>query len=269
GTADGGWAWSSDFIDFNNDGWEDLFVVNGHITNGSKSDLEAFHWTGVVANSPPDAARSKKYEEGWRQFQNLMSESGFSIHGGERKRLFLNLTKGSFADVSGLSGLDFPDDGRAFSTLDFDNDGDLDLIVKNRTAPQVRVLRNDTSNTNHSVAFELVGRRSNRDAVGAKVILSAGGWSRIKEVRSGSGFLSQHTKRLYFGLGADTAITGVKIDWPSGAHQELAGVPADALIRVEEGVSGFSARPFQPKSAGGNPALEQVTRQTSGDRGTW
>lgn len=271
--ANGGWAWSSDFIDFNNDGWEDLFVVNGHITNDQKRDLESFHWTNVVANSPLGPVRSKKYEEGWRQFQNLMSESGLSIHGGERKRLYFNSGKGNFVDISGLSGLDFSDDGRSFSIVDFDNDGDLDLIVKNRTAPQVRVLRNDTINSHHSVAFELVGHRSNRDAVGAKVTLQAGAWSRMKEVRSGSGFLSQHTRRIYFGLGADNVISRVRISWPSGAGQELAKVPVDSIIRVEEGAAGFSARPFRPKNSTMSPGPAEVAQPLwEGDRengGTW
>jgi Tfp pilus assembly protein PilF len=266
-SANGGWAWGSDFLDADNDGWEDLLTVNGQITNDREDDLEAFHWTNVVGASPLQPIRSRAYEDAWRLFQRLMND-GWSIHGKERDRFFRNTGAGGFVDFSAPSGLDFDGDGRAFAALDYDNDSDLDLVLKSRTAPQVRVLRNDSPSANHAVAVELVGRKSNRDAVGARVTFTLDGKIRTKEVRAGSGFLSQHTRRLYFGVGPARELPALRIDWPSGLVQEIQRIPAGAVIHVEEGRPGFVARPFrrpQPASAGAQP----LTAATNLQRGAW
>ena len=267
--ANGGWAWASDFIDADNDGWEDMLVLNGHITNERTDDLEAFHWTDVVGASPLGALQSGPYAEAWRRFQNLMNESGLSVHGRETNKFYRNLGSGRFADFSSPAGLDFADDGRSFAALDLDRDGDLDLFLKNRTAPQVRVMRNDSAPAQQSVAFNLIGRRSNRDAIGARITFTLGGIVRSKEVRAGSGFLSQHSRIVYFGLGADRQLPAVRIDWPSGRSQELLGVPAGAEIRVEEGRVDFVSQPFRSgrelASESRPPAIE-----TPGEyQGTW
>ncbi len=266
--ANGGWAWGSDFIDADNDGWEDLLVLNGHITNERADDLESFHWTDVVGASPLEPVQSGFYAEGWRRFQNLMNESGFSVHGRETNKFYRNLGSGRFADFSSPSGLDFADDGRAFAALDLDHDGDLDLVLKNRTAPQLRVMRNDTPPAQQSVAFNLIGGRSNRDAIGARITFNVGGTVRSKEVRAGSGFLSQHSRIVYFGLGTERQLPAVRIDWPSGLSQEILGVPAGALIRVEEGRADFVSRPFRSQPEFGSESLVPVIEHNE-YRGTW
>lgn len=267
-TANGGWAWGSDFVDADNDGWEDLLVLNGHVTNQRKDDLESFHWTDVVGASPLEPVRSAKYADGWRRFQNLMTESGYSVHGREKNRFFRNTGNGRFTDLSAAAGLAFDDDGRAFAALDIDLDGDTDLILKNRTGPQVRLMRNDSTPAHQSVAFDLVGRRSNRDAIGARITFELAGSVWSKEVRAGSGFLSQHSRIVYFGLGSAGRLPRVRIGWPSGLSQEVRDVPAGAVIRIEEGESKFKVRPFRPSS--------EAVRQTAGlftqpgeDRGIW
>ncbi len=266
--AKGGWAWGSDFFDADNDGWQDLLVLNGHITNERAGDLERFHWTDVVGASPLEAVRSGRYAEGWRRFQNLMNESGFSVHGSEMKKFYRNSGSGRFVDFSAPSGLDFADDGRSFATLDMDHDGDLDLVLKNRTAPQVRVMRNDSAPGNKSIAFNLVGRRSNRDAIGARITFSLGGGVRSKEVRAGSGFLSQHSRVVYFGLGTVEKLPVVRIDWPSGLSQEIRDLSAGAVIRIEEGQADFVSQPFRPKREIVNESVAPVS-QPSEYRGTW
>ncbi len=266
--ANGGWAWGSDFIDADNDGWEDLLVLNGHITNERAEDLESFHWSDVVGASPLEPVQSGAYAEGWRRFQNLMNESGYSVHGRETNKFYRNLGSRRFADFSSPSGLDFADDARSFAALDLDHDGDLDLVLKNRTAPQVRVMRNDSPPAQQSVAFNLIGRRSNRDAIGARITFTLGGTIRSKEVRAGSGFLSQHSRIVYFGLGIERQLPAVRIDWPSGLSQEILEVPAGAVIRVEEGRADFASRPFRSRpefvSEGRAPVIEP-----SEYRGTW
>jgi tetratricopeptide (TPR) repeat protein len=266
--ANGGWAWGSDFLDVDNDGWEDLLIVNGHITNNREEDLEAFHWTDVVGKSPVQPVRSRAYAEGWRRFQNRMNADGLSVHGREKNRLYRNTGSGRFTDFSAPSGLDFEDDGRAFALLDFDNDGDLDIVIKNRTAPQVRLLQNNNTSGNRSIAFELIGHKSNRDAVGARVSFALNGALRTKEIRSGSGFLSQHMRRLYFGVGTERELRAIRIDWPSGLSQEIEHVPTGAIIRIEEGKRGFAARAFSTGRESLSRRQAPAVVETS-YRGTW
>lgn len=264
--ANGGWAWGSDFLDADNDGWEDILILNGHITNDRADDLETLHWTDVMGTSPLTAVQSGAYADGWRRFQNLMNESGFSVHGKESNRFYRNSGSGRFADFSAPSGLDFKDDGRSFAVLDMDHDGDLDVILKNRTGPQVRIMEN--TGGGNSVGFDLAGRRSNRDAIGARITFDLGGRVRTKEIRAGSGFLSQHSRIVHFGLGSTQKLPAVRIDWPSGMTQEIRDVPAGAVIRVEEGRSGFTSRPFRSRSETAGGTAAPVVKPAE-YRGTW
>ncbi|MBM3740369.1 MAG: tetratricopeptide repeat protein, partial [Acidobacteria bacterium] len=261
---------ASDFFDADGDGWEDLLVLNGHVTNERAEDLESFHWSAVVASSPVAAVPSSAYAAAWRQFQNRMNESGLSVHGRESNRFYRNHGGGRFSDFSASSGLDFPDDGRAFGVLDLDHDGDLDLVLKNRTAPQLRIMRNDAGRGSKWVAFDLVGRKSNRDAIGARITFRSPNGIRGKEVRAGSGFLSQHSHTVHFGLEGETTLPEVRIDWPNGLSQTIRDVPAGSVIRVEEGNGGFSARPYAPGNTGATntepPAPPPVSESS---RGTW
>ena len=266
--ANGGWAWGGDFLDADNDGWEDLLVVNGHITNDKIDDLESFHWTDVLGKSPVQAVRSRAYEEGWRSFQSRMNADGWSVHGREKKKFYRNTGSGHFADISAQSGLDFDDDGRAFAVFDFDKDGALDIVMKNRTAPQVRVLRNNNGGSNRSVAFDLVGVKSNRDAIGARVTFSLAGNIRTKQVRAGSGFLSQHTRKIYFGMGDAKEVTNVRIDWPSGLSQEFKHVPTGAIIHIKEGDTGFRAENFAAHKPI-TPTQTAESRERPVYSGTW
>ncbi|MFQ5664074.1 MAG: tetratricopeptide repeat protein [Terriglobia bacterium] len=185
----------------------------------------------------------------------LIHEDG-SWSGRERNVFYLNLGEGRFMDVSGAVGLDFPEDGRAFSLLDLDNDGDLDLILKSRNAPQLRILRNDTPTNNPSIAFRLRGPeinpsaslRTSRDAVGALIELETAQGKRVKQVQLGSGFLSQSSLRVYFGLGVSTGPLRATIAWPSGGRQTLTDLPADHLITVVEGEAEWLATPFRPRN---------------------
>jgi tetratricopeptide (TPR) repeat protein len=197
-----------------------------------------------VSPSPQTAARSGNYENGWIAINRLIREGG-TWSGHERKVLYWNHEDGRFSDVSGVSGLDFPEDGRAFASFDFDQDGDLDLVLKNRNSPQLRLLRNNSAGTNHSIAFRLQGTKANRDAVGARLLLETPKRSYSKIVRSGSGFLSQSSRIVYFGLGSETIIRRLTIFWPGGATQSFDTLPVDHLIRLEEGKNGVESIPFR------------------------
>jgi hypothetical protein len=116
---------------------------------------------------------------------------------------------------------------------DVDGDGDLDVAISNSDQPAV-LLRNDGGNARHWLRLKLVGSRSNRDALGAKVAVTAGGRRQVEEVRSGTSYCSQNELVLHFGLGGAVKADAVEIRWPSGARQSLAGVPAGKTLVVRE-----------------------------------
>ena len=147
---------------------------------------------------------------------------GQSFSGNERNCCYLNIEGQKFENVSAVSGFDFPEDGRGLALVDWDQDGDLDVWLKNRNGPQVRYLENDFSGTANSLTLVLEGTSSNRDAIGARVAITLNSnrpRTISKSVRAGSGFLSQSSKRLHFGLGNSSAIKQIVVRWPNGKSQ--------------------------------------------------
>lgn len=171
-----------------------------------------------------------------RQFLSLV-KAGAAFSGRERHCAFLNRHDGTFANVSSISGLDLPEDGRGAARVDWDGDGDLDLWVSNRTGPQLRYFRNDLETSNTHLTLELEGRTSNRDAVGARVEVYLEGESvpLVRSLRAGSGFLSQSSKRLHFGLGSDAKISRVVVRWPEGLREEHTSFAAGSNYRLVQG----------------------------------
>ena len=170
-----------------------------------------------------------------RDFNTLVRE-GLSLSGREPHCCFLN-TLGSpaagdrFADISAVSGLSFPDDGRGTAITDWDLDGDLDLWIANRNAPQVRFLRNDVPSGHQFVAVRLVGMTCNRDAIGARVELhlkSSDSKIRvppaIQTLRAGEGFLSQSSKWLHFGVAKSAEIERLVVRWPDAKTENFDGL---------------------------------------------
>ena len=243
GTGMGRWAWSSDSWDFDHDGYADLYVANGYITGPNERDAASFFWRQVVGKSPTDATSSERYERGWNAINELIRSDG-SWSGRERNVFYANNHDGTFSDVSGTVGLDFLDDSRAFALSDVDNDGRLEVILKNRSAPQIRILHNAMASVGSSIAFRLEGVKSNRDAIGAAVTVECGNLRQTKYIQAGSGFLSQHSKELFFGLGGGRSGIRASIRWPSGTVQKLDDLPADHRIQVREGVAALNAKPF-------------------------
>jgi len=172
GVEMGRWSWSSDAWDFDHDGFPDLYIANGMISGPSREDLDSFFWRQVVANSPAKALPSRAYEQGWNALNELI-RSDATWSGYQRNVFYANNRDGSFSDVSGALGLDFLEDGRAFALADFDLDGRLEVFLKNRNGPQLRVLKN-VMDLPPSISFRLQGRKSNRDAIGAAITLQAG-----------------------------------------------------------------------------------------------
>jgi Flp pilus assembly protein TadD/peroxiredoxin len=243
GVAMGRWAWSADAWDFDHDGYPDLYIANGYISGSDTRELSSFFWRQVVAKSPPQPNPSLNYEQGWNAINELV-RSDASWSGPERNVLYLNNHDGTFSEVSGTVGLDFPDDSRSFVLADLDHDGRLEVVLKNRNAPQLRILRNAMKNLGHSIGFRLRGQKSNRDAIGAAVTVEAGGHRQTKYLQAGSGFLSQHTKELFFGVGKVQETVRATIRWPGGLTQALEHLPVNHRIEIEEGAEDFRAKPF-------------------------
>ncbi|MCI0356672.1 MAG: tetratricopeptide repeat protein [Acidobacteria bacterium] len=191
---------------------------------------------------------ARDYSEGWVAINRLIRSDG-SWSGRERDVFYLNLGNGRFIDLSGVTELDFPEDGRAYALLDLDGDGDQDLIYKNRNAPQLRLMRNDVPTNSHRVAIRLVGLESNRDAVGAVVTIETPRGKRVKQVTAGSGFLSQHSRELLFGLGDQSQGLRATVRWPTGRTQTFENLPADHRLTIIEGEGKFTATAFQPRNS--------------------
>jgi tetratricopeptide (TPR) repeat protein len=147
--------------------------------------------------------------------------------------------------VSGAVGLDFLEDGRAFALADFDHDGRQEVFLKNRSAPQLRVLKNVMEDLPASISFRLRGSTSNRDAIGTVITIETAVGRQLRFLQAGSGFLSQHSKDVFFGLGAAKGDIRASIRWPGGLVQELRDLPANHRVWVTEGATSTRIEPFK------------------------
>lgn len=247
GVEMGRWSWSSDFWDWDHDGYSDLYVTNGYLTGPKHDELAGFFWRQIVAKSPEDATPLTAYERGWNAINELI-RADHTWHGHARNVAFTNNQDGTFTEASGALLLDFQEDARAFVLADLDHDGRLEVIVKNRNAPQIRALHNVLTSIGESISFRLRGTRSNRDAIGASITVTAGNLRQTKYLQAGSGFISQHTKELFFGIGRHTGGVKAEVAWPSGLKQTFVGLPTGNRISLEEGIAEFTAIPFTKKT---------------------
>ncbi|SPE41040.1 TPR repeat-containing protein [Candidatus Sulfopaludibacter sp. SbA3] len=240
GVEMGRWAWSSGGFDWDMDGAPEILIGAGMVTNPSRNDLNSFFWRQVVAKSPEKQRAAADYENGWSALNQLIRED-YSWNGRE-PNVFYAKQNGSYVDASGVSGLDFADDTRAFAVTDFDGDGIPDLVLKNRLGPQIRAMQNDCAGVRPAIAISLRGTKSNRDAIGARVEVNG----QAQFLSAGSGFLSQHSKKLHFGL-AGQATAHVRITWPSGATQEMRGLEPGYVYSIVEGAGEQARLPFRAR----------------------
>jgi Flp pilus assembly protein TadD/peroxiredoxin len=280
GAEFGRWAWASDAFDFDSDGWQDLYVVNGMFTRDAGEpgvDVDSFFWRQVVAQSPLERQPGTSYDDGWRATNRLLVSDGAQAQH-ERNVLLRNNGRGGFDDVSGSTGLDIDQDGRAFAVSDYDSDGDPDVVlVAPRSSPQLRLFRNDYAAGHASLALRLTGTKSNRDAIGARVTVDVEGDGRpimriTRIVTAGSGFLSQHSKELLIGLGVTTMRTvKATIVWPNGLTQILPALPIGHRVWVEEGKDIVRTEPFQKASVPGSDSLSSAPVEPArrAKSGTW
>jgi len=249
----GRWSWSCDAWDFDHDGCSDLYIANGMVSGPLRDDLNSFFWRQVVANSPVEARSAHGYEQGWNALNELIRSDG-TWSGYERNVFYANNRDGTFSDVSGTVDLDFIEDGRAFALSDFNHDGRLEVFLKNRNGPQLRLLQNVVKDLAPSIAFRLRGVKSNRDAIGAAITVDAGSKRQTRMLQAGSGFLSQHSKEVFFGLGEATGPVQASIRWPRGLVQELRELPLNHRVWVEEGMAPSRVEALKANSQGREPS---------------
>jgi hypothetical protein len=161
------------------------------------------------------AETTEEYKDAWVTMNMLTEKGQLSWSGRESNRTFLNLGGARFADVSGLTGADYLEDGRACARLDWDQDGREDLVLRSRNAPRLRLMLNRWPRPGNWMQFDLVGVQCNRDAVGAQVFAEDGARRARGSVRAGEGFMAVSSKRVHLGLG-DAASARVRVRWPGG-----------------------------------------------------
>ncbi len=228
GTCDTDWGWAAKFGDFDNDGWEDIFAVNGLRSRGEQNYIPIL--LEVIITPNVDFSDVDSYPD-----IGEMTWSGY-----QKQRFFHNLGDGTFRESGAAAGLDNDLDGRGIAMADFDNDGLLDLYQTNANQPAL-LHHNRTRGAGSWLELDLEGTESNRDAVGARVAVTAGGETYLREVNCGNAYASQSTTRLHFGLGDAKRVESVEIRWPSGKVEKLAAkggeppVEINTIMKIKEG----------------------------------
>lgn len=255
-----------DFGDYNNDGWLDMYItqMNGNLlymNNGDGTFTDLTKAAGMVGGGMSWGVNSLDCDnDGWLDLF-VANQSQFwqflpSIY---PNMLFLNNHDGTFSEIGEQAGVATALNSFGSATLDFDNDGRVDIVIANHvtTASENEFLKNIGAE-NHWLNLRLQGTVSNRAAIGTRVEAFAGDWRRVDEVRAGSGYNSQNSLTLKFGLGQHDKLDSLLVFWPSGIKETYFGIPANRDVRIVESqgiVSGVGSDLVSTPTRPGNDAL--------------
>ena len=222
GVYDTGWGWAGKFFDYDNDAWQDLFVVNGWVSAGKENYvIDVFKLIVTPGIDLSDATN-------WPPMGNK------TLSGYQENALFHNQGGALFQNDAARHGVNSKIDGRGVAVADFDNDGRLDMFVSNANNKPF-LYRNVQPTGNHWAQFRLQSAKSNTMSIGARLWLTADGQTQVSFVNGGNGFASQSTLRTHFGLGRAARIERLEVAWPSGLRQTFTDVPINRIHTVIEG----------------------------------
>ena len=227
----GGWSFGAQFGDLNNDGFLDLYLVNGYIS-ASRTDSYWYDYSKVAGGNQVVISDAR----------NWPAMGDRSLAGYQQKKVWISDGAGRFLDVAQMVGVTDRYDGRAVALADLENRGVLDVVVANQRGPLLKY-RNGVAPGRAWVGFDLEGGCraggpesgcTNRSAIGASVTVFWKGQQQVQEVSGGSGFCAQNQRRLHFGLGAEATIDKVVVRWPSGKTQEIARPETNRVHKLDE-----------------------------------
>jgi hypothetical protein len=282
-----GWSWGGCFVDFDNDRFLDLYVLNGYFTAprelSSDLDVESNLWRTMVRTDEKLARPGFRFSPEWKRTpapDNLGPQidarlSGVerqgdqvrvhSLNGNERNRYFANRGGRAFADISGITGLDNPADSRGFAVLDYDRDGWQDVALVNANQPLFNLYHNEMPAAGFNggiIALRFVGGNRGpspsteftcRDGYGARIKVDLGDTKIIREHRCGDGWSTQNSPTMIVGIGSHTNVASITVTWPSGKTATARGVPEGTLLTVYENradspsKTSFLGSPYRPK----------------------
>ena len=244
-----GWFWGASFADFDNDGWQDIYAADGWVYNDRGTDIELDFLNNVVT-------RQDTYKTGLFFDPNYFGRN--SWHGWERNRHLRNNGDGTFSEIGRGAGTDLLLNSRGVAVADFWNRGVLDIAVSASTDRHA-LLKNLVGSKRNWLGVELVGVRSNRDAVGARITIRVNGKQQMREIVLGDGYGSQNSLRQYFGLNNAMAVDELTVRWPrSGIVQRFPNVSANQIVEITEGNPQMVTKHY--------PAVKESSKMTQARR---